>query len=67
MASKRSESNVRSSSDRVPVTKKFRRDLLERMKALAAQIRPRTSVTAVMEAAFEEYLERHERCDASKQ
>jgi predicted transcriptional regulator len=66
MASKQSEGYA-STPGRKAVTKKFRPDLVERLKALAAQIRPRTSVTAVMEAAFEEYLERHERRDASRQ
>jgi predicted transcriptional regulator len=41
-------------------TKRFRADLLSRLKNLADKSRPRATVTAHMEAAFEEYLDRHE-------
>jgi hypothetical protein len=51
----------RNAPHRKAVTKKFRIDLVERLKALAAGWRPRTSVTAIMEMAFEDFLLKHEK------
>jgi hypothetical protein len=38
----------------------FSADLLDRLQAYAATITPRTTDTAIMELALEEYLERNE-------
>jgi hypothetical protein len=40
---------------------RLRTDLIKRLKAHTAGLRPRTSEVAVIEAALEEYLDRHER------